>query len=446
MGQLFGLKKHKTTIRIEVVAGLTTFMTMSYIIALNPIILSGAGMDRGAVTIATCLGAAVACILMGLLANYPFALAPGMGENFFFVMIIPIIASRIPATSSSEPWQVALGLVFISGVVFFVLTLTRIRETVINAIPVSLKCAVGIGIGLMLMFLGMQYSGFIADEAVTFVQMNKLLAPDVFPKVLLAMIGILVTSSLMVKRLKGSILTGIILVTLLHQFVPFFRVEAQTEILKHPSLAPTFMKLKILDCLDWSFLILIFTFLFMDFFDTAGTLVGLSHRAGILDKDGKIPKAGRALLSDAIGTIVGAISGTSTVTCYIESGSGIEAGGRTGLCAIVVGILFLAAIFAAPLVGLVPLVAVAPAIIIVGILMMSSISRINLTDYSEAIPAFITISAIAMTLSISKGIALGFLSYTIIKVLVGKMREVHPIMYGLCVFFLLFFALSPVFR
>ena len=298
----------------------------------------------------------------------------------------------------------------------------------------------------MLIFLGMQHAGFIADEPVTFVQMSKLLAPKVFPKVLLAMIGILVTSSLMVRRLKGSILTGIILVTLLHQFVPFFRVDPETQMLSQPSLAPTFMKLRILDCLDWSFLIIIFTFLFMDFFDTAGTLVGLSHRAGVLDKKGNIPRAGRALLADAFGTIVGAISGTSTVTSYIESASGIEAGGRTGLCAIVVGILFLAAIFVTPLVGLVPLVAVAPAIIIVGILMMTSISRIDLTEYSELIPAFITIVAIALTLSISKGIALGFLSYTIIKVLAGKRREVHPIMYGLSILFVLFFALSPVFR
>jgi len=435
--RVFKLKENRTNVRIEVLAGITTFMTMAYIIAANPLILSAAGMDRGAVTLATCIVTGLITIIMGLAANYPIALAPGMGINAFFAYAI--------CAGMGIDWRVGLGFFFIEGIIIVIVTLTRLRETIINSIPMPLKCAVSVGIGLFLAFIGFENAGFIARHPVTFVTISQIANPEVYPKIILASVVLLVTTILLVKRVRGAILLGIIVGTVL-SFIPFFRARGEVLQLLTPSLAPTFFQLDILGALRWSFVALIFTLLFVDFFDTAGTIIGLAVKAKYVDEKGNIPRIGRVLFADSLGPVVGALVGTSTVTSYIESAAGIEEGGRTGLTAVTTGILFLLATMAAPLIGLVPSVAVAPALIIVGIMMMESVTKINFADYSEAVPAFIAIATMPFTYSISNGISLGFLSYVLIKLLSGKGKEVSLIMYILAVFFLVFFVTSPVFK
>ena len=435
--RLFHLRENKTTVRTEVLAGLTTFMTMAYIIIANPLILGDAGMNRGAVALATCLSSAFSTLLMGLWANYPFALAPGMGINAFFAYTV--------CGSLGLSWQTALGIVFLSGIPILLLTAFKTRETVINAIPFSLKCGASAGIGVFLAFIGLQQAGVIAKEEATLVTMSKVLHPEVFPKVLLSTIGLLLISALMVKRVRGAILIGILGTTLLNQ-IPYFQIGSSSQGFQEIALGGTFLKMDLLTPLKPTLWALLFTFLFVDFFDSAGTLVGLSHTAGFLDEKGRMPKAGKALAADAIGTLLGAVLGTSTVTSYIESAAGIEEGGRTGLTALVVAILFLLAIFITPLVGLVPAPAVAPALILVGILMMSAIKQVDFSNPGESIPAFLTMLVMPLTFSITNGIAVGFLVYTLIHLLSGKGREVHPIVYILSVLFLVFFIWSPMFR
>ena len=437
LNKIFKLKEYNTNVKIEILAGITTFMTMAYIIAANPLILEAAGMDRGAVTLATCLVAGLVTIAMGLIANYPIALAPGMGINAFFAYTI--------CAGMGIDWRIGLGFFFIEGVIIVVITLTRLRETVINSIPISLKCAVSVGIGLFLAFIGFENAGFIDKHPVTIVTMSRLANPEILPKIILASIGLIITAILLIKRVRGAILLGIIITTLLN-FIPLFRVRGAEVALLKPSLAPTLFQLSIIGALKWSFVTLIFTLLFVDFFDTAGTVIGLSVKAKFIDEKGTIPRIGRVLFADSLGPVVAALVGTSTVTSYIESAAGIEEGGRTGLTAVVTGILFLVAMVAAPLVGFVPAAAVAPALIIVGIMMMESVGRINFADYSEAVPAFITIAAMPFTYSISNGITLGFLSYVFIKLLSGRGKEVSVVMYVLAVFFLVFFITSPVFK
>jgi len=435
--KIFKLKENNTNIRTEVLAGITTFMTMAYIIAANPLILSAAGMDKGAVVLATCLVSGIITILMGLLANYPIALAPGMGINAFFAYTI--------CMAMGVDWRIGLGFFFIEGIIIVLLTLTKLREAVINSIPMPLKCAVSVGIGLFLAFIGFENAGFIASHPVTFVTISPISNPAVYPKIILVSLVLIFTTILLAKRVRGAILMGIILGTAL-SFIPFFRSRGEILEILRPSLAPTFLQLDIIGALRWSFVTLIFTLLFVDFFDTVGTIVGLSVKANYIDEKGRIPRIGRVLFSDSLGPVVAALFGTSTVTSYIESAAGIEEGGRTGLTAVVTGILFLTAIVAAPLVGFVPSAAVAPALIIVGIMMMGSVANINFSDYSEAVPAFITIAAMPFTYSISNGISLGFLSYVLIKALSGKAREVSITMYILAALFLLFFITSPVFK
>ena len=435
--KIFKLKENNTNIRTEVLAGITTFMTMAYIIAANPLILSAAGMDKGAVVLATCLVSGIITILMGLLANYPIALAPGMGINAFFAYTI--------CMAMGVDWRIGLGFFFIEGIIIVLLTLTKLREAVINSIPMPLKCAVSVGIGLFLAFIGFENAGFIASHPVTFVTISPISNPAVYPKIILVSLVLIFTTILLAKRVRGAILMGIILGTAL-SFIPFFRSRGEILEILRPSLAPTFLQLDIIGALRWSFVTLIFTLLFVDFFDTVGTIVGLSVKANYIDEKGRIPRIGRVLFSDSLGPVVAALFGTSTVTSYIESAAGIEEGGRTGLTAVVTGILFLTAIVAAPLVGFVPSAAVAPALIIVGIMMMGSVANINFSDYSEAVPAFITIAAMPFTYSISNGISLGFLSYVLIKALSGKAREVSITMYILAALFLLFFITSPVFE
>lgn len=435
--RLFKLREHGTDLKAEALAGTTTFMAMAYIIAANPMILSAAGMDKGAVTLATCLVAGLTTIVMGLWANYPIALAPGMGINAFFAYSI--------CAGMGVPWQVGLGMFFIEGVIILAITLTRLRETVINAIPFSLKCAISVGIGLFLAFIGFENAGLLEHHPVTFVTMSRVCAPQIWPRVLLSSLVIVLTTVLLSKKVRGAILIGILAGTALN-FVPLFRIPGEAPSLLSASLSPTFLKLDIMGALKLKFAVLIFTLLFVDFFDTAGTVIGLSVKAGFLDDRGRIPRLGRILAADSAGPIAGALAGTSTVTSYIESAAGIEEGGRTGLTAVVTGALFLLAMLAAPLVGLVPPAAVAPALIIVGIMMMEPVLRIDYSDYSEAVPAFITIAAMPFTYSISNGIALGFLSYVLVKLLSGRGRVVSPVMYVLGGLFLLFFLASPTFR
>ncbi len=435
--KLFKLKQNNTNVKVEILAGITTFMTMAYIIAANPLILAAAGMDKGAVVLATCIVSGVITIVMGLLANYPIALAPGMGINAFFAYAI--------CAGMGIDWRVGLGFFFIEGVIIVIITLTKLRETIINAIPMTLKCAVSVGIGLFLAFIGFENAGLIAHHDVTFVTISQIANPDIYPKIILASIILVVTTILLVRRVRGSILLGILIGTIL-SFIPFFRAKGEALSFLTPSLAPTFFQLNILGALKWSFVTLIFTLLFVDFFDTAGTVIGLAVKAKFIDDKGNIPRIGRVLFADSLGPVLGALIGTSTVTSYIESAAGIEEGGRTGLTALTTGLLFLIAIIFAPLVGFIPSVAVAPALIIVGIMMMESVIKIDFRDYSEAVPAFITIAAMPFTYSISNGISLGFLSYVLIKLLSGKGKEVSLVMYILGFFFLIFFIASPVFK
>ena len=435
--RIFRLEEHRTDVRTEVIAGLTTFMAMAYIIAANPMILASAGIDKGAATLATCLVSGLVTIAMGLWANYPIALAPGMGINAFFAYSI--------CAGMGVPWQVGLGMFFIEGVIILVVTMTRLREAIINAIPFSLKCAISVGIGLFLAFIGFESAGFLDKHPVTMVTMSRLCSPMVWPKVALSSVGILLTTALLARRVKGAILIGIVGATLLN-FIPFFRIPGQAPSLLQASLAPAFLKLDILGALKLQFVVLIFTLLFVDFFDTAGTIIGISVKAKFLDEKGRIPRIGRVLAADSLGPILGALAGTSTVTSYIESAAGIEAGGRTGLASVVTGALFLLAMLAAPLVGLVPAAAVAPALIIVGIMMMEPVLKIDFADYTEAVPAFLTIAAMPFTYSISNGIGLGFMAYALLKLLTGRGRQVPAVMYVLAACFLAFFVASPSFR
>jgi AGZA family xanthine/uracil permease-like MFS transporter len=435
--KLFGLGRHQTDVRTEVIAGLTTFMAMAYIIAANPMILAAAGIDKGAATLATCLVSGLVTIAMGLWANYPIALAPGMGINAFFAYAI--------CAGMGVPWQVGLGMFFIEGIIILVITMTKLREIVIDAIPFSLKCAISVGIGLFLAFIGFENAGFIEHHPVTFVTMARIAAPAVWPRAAMAAFGLVLTTVLLAKRVKGAILLGIVAASLL-SIIPIFRIPGQVPSLLSASLAPTFLKLDIIGALKLQFAVLIFTLLFVDFFDTAGTIIGVSVKAKFLDDQSRIPHIGQILAADSLGPVLGALAGTSTVTSYIESAAGIEAGGRTGLTAVVTGALFLAAMAAVPLVGLVPAAAVAPALIIVGIMMMEPVLKIDFSDYTEAVPAFITIAAMPFTYSISNGISLGFLAYVLAKLLTGRGRQVAPVMCVLAALFLAFFALSPTFR
>lgn len=435
--RIFKLQANKTTVRTELIAGITTFMTMAYIIAANPLILSAAGMDRGAVVLATCLISGIVTIIMGLAANYPVALAPGMGINAFFAYAI--------CAGMGIDWRIGLGFFFIEGIIILIVTLTRLRETVIDSIPLTLKCAVSVGIGLFLAFIGFENAGLITGHPVTLVTITQIANPAVYPRIILITIVFIVTTVLLHRRVPGAILIGIILGSGL-SIIPFFRTRGEVLQILRPSLTPTFFQLNIAGALRWSFVSLIFTLLFVDFFDTAGTIIGLSMKARFLDEQGRIPRIGRILFADSLGPILGALTGTSTVTSYIESAAGIEEGGRTGLTAVTTGILFLVAMVASPLVGLIPSAAVAPALIIVGIMMMEAVAKINFSDYSEAVPAFITIASMPFTYSISNGIALGFISYVLIKALSGQARQVSPVMYVLALFFLVFFITSPVFK
>lgn len=421
----FKLRENGTDFRTEVLAGITTFMTMAYIIFVNPGILSATGMPFGALLVATCLSSALATLLMAFTANYPFALAPGMGLNAFFAFTVVL--------GMGVSWQTALAAVFIEGIVFILLTLTKIREEVVNSIPTPLKIGVSAGIGLFIAFIGLQGCGVIVNNDATLVGLGSFRA-GAGP--ILAMLGLAFMVALEVKKVRGGILIGIIAVTLLG--IPFGVTKLPEAVLSMPpSIAPIFFKMDFSNIMSVNFLVIMFTFFFVDFFDTVGTLVGVSSRAGMLDEDGRLERASAALMSDAVGTTAGAILGTSTVTTYVESASGVEQGGRTGLTALTVAILFLLAMFFSPLIAVVPSAATAPALIMVGGYMMMSFKDMRFDDWTEFFPAMLAFFMMPFAYSIAVGIEFGIISYVVLKLVTGKSRDVHWIMYVLAILFIL---------
>ena len=449
--KIFHLKENKTDVRTEVIAGVTTFMTMAYILAVNPNILEASGMDRGAVFTATALSAFIATCLMALLSNYPFVLAPGMGLNAYFAYTVVL--------GMGYSWQKALAAVFVEGLIFILLSLTNVREAIFNSIPMNLKHAVSVGIGLFIAFIGLQNAKIVVNNDSTLVSVfsfKSAVKDGTFNSmgitVLLALIGILVTAVLLVKNIKGSILWGILItwgLGIICQFVGLYVPNPELGFfsllpdfsngISVPSMAPTFMKMDFSIVFSLDFVVIMFAFLFVDMFDTLGTLIGVASKADMLDKDGKLPKIKGALLSDAVGTSVGAVCGTSTVTTFVESASGVAEGGRTGLTAIVAAILFGLSLFLSPIFLAIPSFATAPALIVVGFLMLTSITKIDFNDYTEAIPCFIAIIAMPFMYSISEGIAMGVISYVVINLVAGKAKEkkISVLMYVLAVLFIL---------
>jgi len=425
-----GLKRDKEFIKTEFIAGFTTFMTMSYIIFVQPAVLSQTGMDFGAVMMATIFSSAFAIILMGILANYPIALAPAMGENFFFAFTICI--------GMGVPWNKALGIVFVSGVIFIILTITKVRETVINGVPEGMKKAIAAGIGIFITFIGLQWAGIIQKNPSTGVSLGSLHHNYVF----LSIIGLLIIFFLSARKIKGAILWGIILTGIIG--IPMGIVKFQGIVSKPPSVMPTFLKLDIIGALKWKYITPIVVLFLLDFFDTVGTLIGVGEHAGFI-KNGKLPRAGKALMSDAVGTVFGSLMGTSTVSSYIESAAGVSEGGKTGLANMFTALFFLISIFFFPVVKSIgggctagkdifyPVIA--PALIFVGILMIKSIRGIDWEDLTESIPAFLVLIGIPLTYSISDGMAFGFITYPIMKTFAGKVKDVHPVMWVLFVVF-----------
>ncbi len=453
LDKVFRLRENKTNVRTEVLAGLVTFMTMAYIIFVNPAILSeGAQMDFGAVMLATCVSSAFATLLMGLVARYPIALAPGMGLNAFFSYEI--------CGQMGVPWRIGLGVVFLSGVIFTILTVARIREVIVRAIPRSLKFGIAAGIGIFIAFIGLEHAGIIVKHPETLVGLGNLRAPYT----LVAVAGIGIAAALMALRVKGAILLAILAtggIAIIGGVV-----EAPESVIGLPRIqTPTFLALDLTGVFQnlHIFLAPILILLFFDMFDTIGTLIGVSEQAGLLDGEGQLPRASRALLADSVGTMAGAVAGTSTVTSYIESASGVAEGGRTGLANVITAVLFVGAIFFAPIVALfgggVPVATevtlgvvtqthyffpvTAPALVMVGVLMMRNIAKINWADITDAIPAFLTVTLMPLTFSIANGLAIGFISYPLVKLLGGKWREVHWLVYVLGALFLARYIFLP---
>ncbi len=437
LDRYFKLTEHGTNVRTELIAGLTTFVTMAYIIVVNPITLTLADLpdeakagisipDWGAVFMATILAAAISTLVMGLYANWPFALAPGMGLNalFSFTMLLGM----------KLPWQTALAAVAISGVIMLVVTLTGLRTVMIKAIPAHLRHGVGAGIGLFIMFIGFKNAGIVVSNPATFVGLGDVTAAPV----LLAIIGLIITAVLMARRIPGAILIGIALTTLLG--IPMGVTKLPEAIVSTPpSIAPTLLQLDFVGALKVSMIPAIFSLFFSDMFDTLGTFMGMAGKAGLLDEKGEMKGDKRALFADSIGTIVGALLGTSNTTTYVESAAGVEAGGRTGLTAVTVAILFLLAAFFSPIALMVPGQATAPALIIVGVLMASSLLSVDLHDFVVAFPVVVTVIMMPLTFSIATGLALGFVSYVVVNLAAGRVKDIHWMMYVLSAFFVYYF-------
>lgn len=451
LDKIFHLKENHTDVKTEVMAGITTFMTMAYILAVNPNILSASGMDRGAIFTATALSSFIATCLMALLSNYPFVLAPGMGLNAYFTYTVVL--------GMGYTWQQALSAVFAEGIIFILLSLTNVREAIFNSIPMNLKHAVSVGIGLFIAFIGLQNAKIVVGNDSTLVSIfsfKSSVAERTFSSqgitVLLALIGVLVTAILLAKNVKGGILWGIlitwilgILCQLTHLYVPnadlgyYSLLPDFSNGISVPSMMPTFMKMDFSIVFSLDFVVIMFAFLFVDMFDTLGTLIGVASKADMLDKDGKLPRIKGALLSDAVGTTVGAMCGTSTVTTFVESASGVAEGGRTGLTSLVAAVLFGLSLLLSPIFLAIPSFATAPALIVVGYLMLTSVTKIDFNDMTEAIPCFIAIIAMPFMYSISEGISMGVISYVVINVITGKAKEkkISLLMYILAVLFVL---------
>jgi AGZA family xanthine/uracil permease-like MFS transporter len=428
----FALAANGTSLKTEAIAGLTTFLTMAYILFVQPAVLGAAGMDSGAVLVATCLSTAFATTLMALTANYPIAVAPAMGHNFFFAYSV-VLGMKVP-------WQVALGAVAIAGVIFVLTAGIGLRERLITAIPASIKHAIAAGIGLLIAFIGLQWAGLIVASPATLVTLGNLHRPPV----LLALFGLAVSAGLMVRRVPGALLWGILASTAVGVALGLVRYQGVASL--PPSIAPTFLELDVIGTLTPAMYSVIFVFFFLALFDSVGTLVGVGEQAGLM-RDGTLPRARQALMADAVGTVTGAALGTSTVTAYIESGAGVQAGGRTGLTAIVTATLFLLSLFFHPLVRMIgggytegtatyyPIIA--PPLILVGTMMMSGLRRIAWDDPADAIPAFLTIVIMPFTVSIAEGVSLGLIAHVLLRAAAGRASEVHPLLF---LFAALFFA------
>ena len=447
MENFFKLKEHGTDVKTEVIAGLTTFMTMAYILAVNPSILGATGMDTGAIFRGTALASAIGSFCMALFANLPFVLSAGMGLNAYFAYTVVL--------GMGYSWEVALTAVFVEGIIFIILSLTNVREAIFNAIPASLKVAVSVGIGLFITFIGLQNAHIVVDGStlVGLFSFNGSVKAGTFQSegitVVLALIGLLITAFLVIKNVKGNILLGILITWVLGiicqltgLYVPnaeagFYSLIPSGIISAPASVAPTLFKMDFSAIASLNFVVVVFAFLFVDIFDTLGTLIGCATKANMLDKEGKLPGIKGALMADAVGTTVGACLGTSTITTFVESSSGIAEGGRTGLTSIVSGLLFILALFFSPIFLAIPSFATAPALIVVGFFMMQSVAKINWSDMLEAIPAFICIFAMPFMYSISEGISFGVISFVVLNAVAGKAKKITPLMWVLAVLFIL---------
>ncbi|UCC22090.1 MAG: NCS2 family permease [Planctomycetota bacterium] len=429
ISKYFQLQERKTNFEIEFVAGLTTFLTMAYIIFVNPAILSPTGMDKEALIAVTCIVTAAATIITGILANAPIAMAPGLGLNNFFAYLV---------VSGKMNWQTALGAVFVSGVLFLILTLSGLRKKIVEAIPTSLVAAIAVGIGLFITFIGLRNLGVIVQNEITLVSSGPLTAT-----ILIGLAGLLVMLYLEMKKIKGALLAGIIASTILAAV--FKKIQLPHQVISsHLDITAIAFKLDIISALKWGFFGSIFTLTFIDMFDSVGTLVACCHQANMVDENNKIKGLDRLLSIDAVATVIGAVLGTSTVTAYVESAAGIEQGGRTGLTSIVTGALFLLALLFVPIVAIVPLYATAPALIMVGLFMMKEVKRIDFTNLEEAFPAFIIVVMIALSYSISTGLAFGFISFVLIKTVSGKAKQIRPTMWAIAILSTLFLTLDRI--
>ncbi len=426
--RLFKIRQKNTTVRTEVIAGITTFIALAYIMFVNPNILAEAGIPKEAAIASTIWIAALSTMMMGLFANYPVALAPGMGLNAFFAYYVCGVLGL--------HWTVALGAVFFSGVLFLLLTVSHIRQAIINAVPENLRVAIGVGIGLFIAFVGLKGTGLIISDPATFITLGHVTNPTTA----LSLFGLLLTGALMARNVQGAILLGIVGTTVLSMILGYSPVpHSFSDVISTsiPHMGETFGQLDIAGAWNYGIVSIIFTFTVVELFDNMGTLIGLTAKAKMVKPDGKIENLDRALTTDAVGTICSAIFGTSTVTSYIESAAGIAAGGKTGLTAVTVAVLFLISLMFAPLIGLVPGFATAPPLILVGALMMSEVGKINFKDFTDGLPAFLTIIMMPLTSSIANGFAFGFISYSFIKTLGGKAREVSIIMWLVSIAFII---------
>ena len=421
----FRLSEKKTDVKTELMAGFTTFMTMSYILAVNPQMLSQTGMDKGGVFTASVIASIIAMVCMAFLANLPFGLAPGMGLNAFFTFTV--------VKTLGYTWQFALTAVFLEGIIFLILSLFKVREMIFDAIPINLKKAVSCGIGLFIALVGLVNSGIILQGEGTVLQLGNLLSRES----VVFIVGLFIIALLLAREIKGALMYGILASTILALILGVSKYQGGSPITLPPSLAPVAFKIQFDKIFTFDMFTVVFTFLFVDIFDTVGTLVGVSAKAGMLDEQGKLKEASPALLADAIGTTMGALLGTSTVTTFVESASGVAEGGRTGLTALSTAFFFFLSLFLFPVFGMIPAQATGPALVIVGLFMLSSIKEIDFYDYSEAIPAFITIIAMPFCYSIAEGISFGMISYVLIKLLAGKRKDISILMYILAIVFVL---------